>query len=200
MASSLSMSSLSSSWTSSWGWRAAAAAPVLAAAGLVAVVERAPDARRDDVVLKGEQPGLLVYRLVNGEAVRVGAGDVFTAGDVVQLQTRAGGRRHGVVVSVDGGGHVTRHFPAAGDDTALPSGTTALQTSFELDDAPGYERFVFVATDVPLDVIAIERAVQQAWSRTAGDAHAPLVLAGIAGKNGDVVDGIDVVDVVLAKR
>jgi hypothetical protein len=185
-----------------WGFRlATAAAPVLAAAGLVAVLERDPPSPGADVVvLKGDRPALLVYRLVDGEAVRVGDGDVFSSGDVVQLQTRAAGRRHGVVVSVDGRGHVTRHFPAAGADTALPPGTAALQTSFELDDAPGYERFVFVAADAALDVDGVERAVQQAWARGPRDARAPLALAGLAGRAEGTTDVVDVVDVVLTKR
>lgn len=68
----------------------------------------------------------------------------------------AAGRAHGVIVSIDGRGQVTLHFPAdAGAPTALESGRAVpLSHSYELDDAPLFERFMFVTAEAPDDLLA----------------------------------------------
>ncbi len=150
-------------------------APALAAAAVIAVVVIVPRGGADVVAvndpvvvadgvdagggdrLKGQAPGLDV-QVQDGGAVRpLSPGELVGSGTRVQLRIKAAGARHGVVVSVDGGGHVTRHFPD-GTDTRLPQGTAALPFSFELDDAPGFERFFLVTAAEPIDVVAVTEA------------------------------------------
>jgi hypothetical protein len=141
-------------------WRRAwfAAAPALAAAAVVSVVVLRPPADDGDR-LKGLAPGLDVHVAAPAGPRALRGDDVLGEGDVVQVRIRAGGAAHGVVVSLDGSGAVTRHFPD-GAGTALPAGTASLPFSFELDDAPGFERFVLVTADTPIDVEQVLKAAR----------------------------------------
>ncbi|MGH1342110.1 MAG: hypothetical protein ACRBN8_11190 [Nannocystales bacterium] len=95
-------------------------------------------------------------------------------GDTVQVSYRSGGWTHGVLVSLDGAGAVTLHFPPqAGDSTALQSGGTAVLHAFELDDAPGFERFFFFTANRPLDAETIVKHVES-MGRAPDPAHAPV--------------------------
>jgi hypothetical protein len=110
-------------------------------------------------------------RLADGAAVRVG--------DRLQLQYRAGDREHGAIVSIDGRGVTTLHFPADVEAPAdlQPGGLVALDHSYELDAAPRFERFFFVtaARGVRFDVAVIMRAAER-LAATADAEHAELSL------------------------
>ena len=91
-------------------------------------------------------PELLVYREGSRSAELLPNGAVAREGDVVQIKYVPAGRRFGTIVSIDGRGAVTLHYPeSAGGSTELESGaTSALNYAYQLDDAPGFERFFFV--------------------------------------------------------
>jgi hypothetical protein len=102
----------------------------------------------ETIYLKGD-PRLTIDRVHDGRPTRVAAGDAVKAGDVLQLGYLANGVQQGVVVSIDGVGVATLHFPAS--EQASPrleqGGRVGLPESYELDDAPGFERFFFVTVD-----------------------------------------------------
>ena len=102
---------------------------------------------------KGLLPHLVVYRKRAGRTERLPPQARAAAGDLLQLGYVAAGQAHGVILSVDGRGAVTQHFPAPGSTaTALaPHGQQALPQAYELDDAPDFERFFFVTSRAPLD-------------------------------------------------
>src|SRR5215831_15505456 len=89
---------------------------------------------------------LRMYRKTpNGAVERLHNGAFTRAGDRVQVAYTASEARFGVVLSIDGRGDVTWHLPPGypGPAARLGSGVeTTLPWSFELDDAPGFERFV----------------------------------------------------------
>ncbi|MDE2832664.1 MAG: hypothetical protein OXN20_21310, partial [Gemmatimonadota bacterium] len=60
----------------------------------------------------------------------------------------------GVIVSVDGRGTVTRHLPASGTSAVrlIQGDPVPLDYSYELDDAPKWERFYFLTADASFDV------------------------------------------------
>jgi len=123
-------------------------------------------AAEDGDRVKGLRPSLRVYRKTAGKVERLQDGASTRAGDELQLAYIAAGRQYGAVASVDGAGHITYHLPAApGPAVRLAAeGETALPSSYELDAAPGFERFVFLAGDQPFDAsvladIASGRAV-----------------------------------------
>ncbi len=154
------------------GRRAFTLSLVAAAAALAVLVvpatredERATDG--DAVRLKGATPSLTVFRRGPAGAQPLANGDVVAARDMLQVAYAAAGRAHGVVLSIDGGGAVTLHSPHAPDgQTRLePSGRHMLDTAYELDAAPGFERFFFVTADAPIDVSTVLQAAE-ALART----------------------------------
>lgn len=102
----------------------------------------------ETIYLKGD-PRLMIDRVVDGRATRMSAGDAVAAGDLLQLGYIANGVQQGVVVSIDGAGVATLHFPASETASAVleQGGRVGLPESYELDSAPGFERFFFVTVD-----------------------------------------------------
>lgn len=154
-------------------WAIAAMATVGAAmVALVVLPLRGPD---DDTRIKGLTPSLHVYRQrAGGELERVRAGATARPGDLIQLSIVAP-RTHAAVVSLDGAGAVTAHFPDGSRAAPVGDGEHPLPRAFELDAAPGFERFVLVTGDRPFDVadvIAAARAVAAA----PGSVERPLSL------------------------
>jgi hypothetical protein len=89
----------------------------------------------------------------------------------------AAGNRNGVVVSLDGRGHVTLHHPSRPDAPAplVARGEHALDHAYELDDAQAYERFVLVTSgDEPLPPAAVLAAARDLARRGPAARHSPL--------------------------
>ena len=122
--------------------------------------------------LKGLEPHLVVHRQGDGEPERLRSGALAEPGDTVQLGYVAGGHPYGMILSLDGAGVVTLHHP---EFATLPpviggEGRTDLPFAYTLDDAPRFERFVFVSSASPLvvdDVLAAARAVAAGGSPSA---------------------------------
>ncbi len=140
---------------------ALSAALVVASALLAPRLTHGPGGDRT----KGGGPSLLLFRKgPSGGVERLDAGAVAHAADVLQVAYQAGGRRYGVILSIDGRGVVTRHYPASGDEAApLQSGGPGLLPSaYRLDDAPQLERFYLVAGDAPFALAPIVAAAESA--------------------------------------
>lgn len=152
----------------SWLLVPAAAAAALAVA--VAAIFRAPTSPLatgpaiEDTRLKGLEPRLEVHRDRPGaapEALADGAG--VRAGDLLQLSYVAAGKAHGAIVSVDGRGAVTLHWPERGGPAPrlASSGAVPLPSAYLLDDAPGFERFFLVTGDAPFDAALVVDAARR---------------------------------------
>jgi hypothetical protein len=135
---------------------------VPALAGLAAVLWLVLPAQPagDAITLKGEGPALRLYRLGDAGPERLPEGAPAHAHDVVQVAFDLAALRYLVVVSVDGSGGATLHWPLDGD-TRVPEGLKTIPRSFELDDAPGFERFFLVAGNQPLPVDVILGAARE---------------------------------------
>lgn len=117
------------------------------------------------ILLKGD-PQLLVDRIEDERPVRMTADQSVKAGDRLQVSYRAAGAMQGAIVSIDGAGVATLHFPAAVDEDPRlhQGGRIPLRESYELDDAPGFERFFFVTVgeaEPRLDVAAVVDAAER---------------------------------------
>jgi hypothetical protein len=99
-------------------------------------------------------PRLWVYKKTGAQSVRMEDNNEARARDLVQLSYAASGRRHGVILSIDGNAHVALHFPRdTQSGTQLARGAEIpLPYAYELDDAPQFERFVFLTSNTALDV------------------------------------------------
>jgi len=156
-------------------------APWVAAAVAVAAIPllvRTPP-REDGVGIKGLAPALVLHRRTAQGAEVLASGARGRGGDLVQVGYVSAGAPYGVIVSIDGAGAVTRHWPLEGEQAApLTAGREVLlPESFRLDDAPGYERFVLVTGAGPFPVSPVLTAARALAGR--GDAaSAPLPLPG----------------------
>ena len=146
----------------------ASAALILAAVLVIPWIKGLPDAAVsssgvDRTVVKGDagidltETRLLVYRKHGGLAEILSDGNEAEAGALLQLGYVAAAEPHGVILSIDGRGGVTRHFPAeAGGSTLLSlHKKSLLPNAIELDEAPGFERFFLVTSDAPIDVAGV---------------------------------------------
>jgi hypothetical protein len=139
---------------------AAGFAVLLLAAGAV-LVSVAPWRERTELTrLKGARPHLVIYRKTAEGAEALAAESGIRAGDVLQIGYVAAARKHGVIFSIDGRGALTLHFPASPDSPSSlePQGETMLEYAYQLDDAPGFERFFLVTSDRALSVAEVLEA------------------------------------------
>lgn len=147
------------------------AAPVLAAALVVLIIVfHNPGGRTVSDIeglqgtrIKGSEkidvsrPYILVHRKTENTVELLEEGDSASAGDLLQIAYAPVGAMHGVILSIDGRGMVTLHYPESADKDPIldQDKRVPLSTSYELDDAPDFERFFFVTSKSAFDVQAI---------------------------------------------
>lgn len=110
--------------------------------------------KTESIRMKGDvkKQALKLYKQDGNDAVLLNNGAKVDAGDVIQISYVAGKNEYGIIFSIDGNGNVTKHFP---DSTWKSEKLNQVMTevpldfSYELDDAPEYECFVFVTSDKP---------------------------------------------------
>lgn len=159
--------------------------PAVAAAAVALLVnlpsdrQPMPEPERDATIVKGLRPHLVVHRQSGAADEPLAPGASARAGELLQLGYVSAGSRYGAIVSIDGRGTVTRHWPAFGTAAgALTSHREVLlPESFRLDDAPAFERFILIAGDRPFPLQGVLDAAEALARR--GDARdAPLPLGG----------------------
>lgn len=126
--------------------------------GLGVETDPVVDPDSEIVRLKGAEPGLSVYRSAGDEdAEELDDGDVARQGDRLQITYTAAGRAYGAIVSVDGRGSVTLHYPLtpSSEPELASGGEQQLPYAYQLDDAPSFERFYFVTSDSSFDVSSL---------------------------------------------
>ncbi len=107
--------------------------------------------------IKGKElttPILIVYRKNDNDAEKLKNGVKAKKGDLLQLAYESAKAKYGVILSVDGNGTVTLHYPERKDrSTVLKKGkNVSLGSSYELDNAPGFERFFFITSMSEINV------------------------------------------------
>lgn len=121
-----------------WWSLVAVAVPVGVAASIALFV--AIPRTDDDVRLKGAGAQLSVFRMTAQGPERLADGATVRGGDVVQARYHLDEAGAVTLLSFDALGQVTVHVNEA---TQAP-GAHAMNASFELDGAPGFERFMLV--------------------------------------------------------
>jgi hypothetical protein len=103
---------------------------------------------------------LLVYRKNESGVEMLVDGSLSRTGDLLQLAYIADQAPYGIILSIDGRGGVTLHYPERGETTDLTQNKRVLLPhAIELDDAPEFERFFFLTSDSPIDPAGVmERA------------------------------------------
>lgn len=103
---------------------------------------------------KGLKPTLTIHRMLGKKIETLAEDSVARNNDIVQLSYNAAGWKHGAIISIDGRGVITLHFPSKiGDSTALTQDRLVnLVNGYQLDDSPDYEKFMFFAARAEFDV------------------------------------------------
>jgi hypothetical protein len=156
---------------------AAGAAAVVLMARQPAVQPPAAPPAFERTGIKGDTQ-LFVYRAGDGgRPLRDGAR--ASRGDLLQLAYLTADTGFGVLLSIDGAGTVTQHWPEPGSTRAVPlrtGGEVRLPSSYELDDAPAFERFFMIRAGQAFDVAPVLTAARTLAARAPEARRAPLPL------------------------
>jgi hypothetical protein len=127
--------------------------------------------------IKGLEPLLSIYR-AEEQGVRLLAERARAQrNDLLQLEYHGAGYPYGVILSIDGRGTVTLHYPAgAGMEPVLEGGRVLLPYAYQLDDAPAFERFFFVTSDERFDTRLVLRAARNLAAERGGGRRGKLRL------------------------
>lgn len=113
-----------------------------------------PGLRIKGVTQGGGEPRIQIHRKTAFADVAVNDGATVRAGDLLHISYSPGNARYGVILSLDGKGTVTLHFPDEenGPTKLRPGRNIPLSSVYELDASPEFERFIFVTSSKPIDV------------------------------------------------
>jgi len=151
----------SSAWRFTWTGLPIAAAALLA---LFFIVPKT--STNDGYRTKGAQPHLVAHRILDQKAETLDKGDATKAGDRIQLSVIGAAGNYLAVFSIDGNSEVTLHYPREAQAAPWPKDDHSLPNSYELDDAPRFERFFLVTQDEPVDVEALLELAQEFAQRS----------------------------------
>jgi hypothetical protein len=156
---------------------------VPAAVAAVVVLLLAPprpvtDPAEDGERIKGLQPSLTLFRRVDGTSETLADGALARSGDLIRVGYHAAGHSYGVIVSIDGRGHVTLHLPRTGEQAVAlgREATVLLDHAYELDDAPRWERFYFVTGNEQFRVSEVVATAERTARLSRDDKPAALAL------------------------
>jgi hypothetical protein len=147
-----------------------------------------PEQEAEKTTIKGDEvrsPRLLVYRQRPGRAAAADSellpdGARGARGDLLQLAyDKAPDGLYGVLVSLDGAGKVTQHLPEEGASRTPPLIAVRefrLPSAYELDDAPGFERFMLVTASQPFAISTVIEAAHALAHRGTAARTQPLSL------------------------
>jgi hypothetical protein len=141
----------------------AAGAMALVAKPQLAAVDPIFDPGKEVTSVKGpEDPSLRVYRKQPAGRDLLKATSEVKPGDTLQVGYLSRGKRYGVIASIDGRGTITLHLPERPGSAAplAGPGEQHLSHAFELDDSPGFERFVLVTADQPFETALVTEALR----------------------------------------
>ncbi len=131
----------------------AAAAAVLALAVILPLTLREPAGNGLELTrFKGAaETQLKVYRASGSGTESLDSGSIAREYDLLQISYRTGEPEFGMILSVDGRGVVTRHYPEETENAGRlqSGGEQYLPFAYELDDAPAFETFYLITADRP---------------------------------------------------
>jgi len=97
---------------------------------------------------------LLVFRKNKEDVEILDSGTLSNKGDLLQLAYVAAHEPYGIILSIDGRGEISLHFPEDknGSTELLMNKKSLLPHAIELDDAPDFERFFFITSKNKINV------------------------------------------------
>jgi len=132
--------------------------------GLLFFNQLNPASPEQGIRVKGQVnsgPQLTLYRH-NGDRVEPLSDGSFAAqGDLIQIGYKGVSENtYGLILSLDGSGNQTLHFPMSGEEAQLleAGAEVFLPWSYELDNAPDYEAFFLILSPEPFELKDISAA------------------------------------------
>jgi len=91
---------------------------------------------------------LILHRKNNDVVELLENRDRAKAGDLLQIAYVAAGEPYGVILSIDGTGGVTLHYPEGKKESTIlkQDKKILLRSAYELDEAPEFEGFFFITS------------------------------------------------------
>ncbi len=129
--------------------------------------------------MKGTNAKMYIYRKAAGKAELLAPGSKVKKNDLLQIAYQCSGKRYGTIISIDGRGTVTVHMSGNnGKALALECGKKiSLSESYQLDNAPYFERFFLISSGSPFMITDIlEKA--EIFARDTEKASEKLLPAG----------------------
>jgi len=107
--------------------------------------------------MKYDKPLIAIFLKNGAQGEKLKDGSTVSAHDTIQVQYFAAQNKYGVIFSIDGRGKISLHFPyqESANTMLTQHKKVFLADSFELDDAPDFERFFFISSDSPLNTTEI---------------------------------------------
>jgi anti-sigma factor RsiW len=135
-------------------------APALVAAAVLMMVLRPQDTSwktpRGEEITRVKGAGrLIVYRKTAGGSEPLRHESAARPGEIVQIGYSVARDTYGVIISVDGRGAVTLHHPESPTGSTQLGVNGLLPAGYQLDDAPGFERFILVTARTPVPVARV---------------------------------------------
>ncbi len=117
--------------------------------------------------IKGMVPAISLYRKLEGTVEQLIDGATARESDLIQISYNAAGKPFGTIISIDGRGVVSLHFPGdvKGSLVLKREGEVALDFAYRLDDAPRFEQFFFITSDRTFDIDAVLKAAERLSTR-----------------------------------
>lgn len=114
----------------------------------------------EHINIKGEY-GIKVIRKDGNHQRVLSSNAIAHEGDLIQLKyiTRSG--KFGLLLSLDGNGEVTVHIPADGTSNLKGKRQGVAPRSYELDDAPDFERFFMITSNNPIDIDLVKSSLKE---------------------------------------
>lgn len=106
------------------------------------------------VPLKASQPEIFIFRKNKDGVEQLHEGSVVNKGDLLQISYLSVNDTKGMIVSIDGNRVVTLHYPENINDSPLlqKHKQAYLENSYELDNAPDFERFFLITSNSEFDL------------------------------------------------
>jgi hypothetical protein len=118
---------------------------------------------KDVTRIKGPATAIYIYRKKKSDIELLADNSLTGEKDLLQVAYFSADETHGVIVSIDGRRTVTLHYPAPpSKNTRIERNRKVLLPSaYELDNATGFERFIFVTSRHPVEIRVVYRAAEQ---------------------------------------
>lgn len=129
----------------------------------------APVFRSETTRIKGTGAALFLYRLKDSRIELLGNNSTARQHDLIQIGYLSE-ESHGMIFSVDGRGALTLHLPEKGSSAKLTvNRKVLLKKSYELDDAPLFEKFYLVTSGKALNADSVLARAKTRAAKAKGD-------------------------------